>query len=105
MSQLLCRRRHHFKGVNEPKTTGSYWEDSLLYHPGKMTGGLRVHGRQSQKRMQACLAGVCVSGSLAVRQRSYTSLKKGGSGFSGECGGLCQAAELSPPGAKQALLL
>lgn len=37
--QLPCRHRHHFKGVNEPKTTGSYWEDSLLYHPGKMSGG------------------------------------------------------------------
>lgn len=37
--QLPCRCRHHFKGVNEPKTTGSYWEDSLLYQPGKMSGG------------------------------------------------------------------
>lgn len=55
--------------------------------------------------MQALLVGGCVSGSLAVRPRSYTHLKKGGSGFSGERGRFCRATELSPPGAKPALLL
>lgn len=37
--------------------------------------------------MQALLAGVCVSGSLAVRPRSHTSLRKGGQGSVGSMEG------------------